>query len=368
MQNYEESSARLTAEIESANEEIARLLAEKEKAVSDTEARHAALCTLEDAIAKERQVLESLTAEIDAQNRMVEDLSLAATQINLEIEDTKRQKELLLSEDIEARFAALSKDFEACEARCAENDAKRIETAEKTKEIERLILEKEAAFRALCQEKPKLEAYLTAKKEAYNEIMRQLHIESSRKTALSDMEKNMDGYAKGVKAVLGANIHADIHGVLSKLIHVDPSYVVAIETALGGAAQNVVVGTEADAKAAISYLKETRAGRATFLPISAVRGRRLENERQIENSKGYIGLACDLVTCKDTYKNIVLQLLGGVVVMDNIDNAIMVSRKFFHQLKIVTLDGELFMRGGSVSGGSRVLRKNALPWKNRWMR
>ena len=342
IENCKENSVRLTAEIETAQSEITRLLSEKEKAVEDVASCLSTQNEAEAKLLKERQVLETMSDEISAQNQLTEDLSATAATLLLQIEDTKRRREMLYAEDLKARLEELSAEYKQCEMRCHENEVLRQETIEKQVQIADVIAQKESDFKALCAEKPTIEAYLASRKEAYNENMRKLHIAYSRKKALSDMEQNMEGYQKGVKAVMNANLPADIRGVLSQLIHAEPPYVTAIETALGGASQNIVVASEA------------HAGRATFLPISAVRGKRLDAESRLRSMPGYIGLACDLVSYDSAYEGIVLQLLGGVAVMDTMDHAISAARKFSHQFKIVTTDGELFMRGGSVSGGSRA--------------
>ena len=143
-----------------------------------------------------------------------------------------------------------------------------------------------------------------------------------------------------------------IYGTISGLVDLDKRYVTAIETALGGALQNIVVESEEDAKAAIEYLRRTRGGRATFLPVTSVKGRRLENAAQVAKSKGFIGVAAELITCDKKYSGIIDSLLGRVVVVDNIDNAIALSRSFGYRFKTVTLEGDVLNAGGSLSGGS----------------
>lgn len=191
-------------------------------------------------------------------------------------------------------------------------------------------------------------------KSEFNTLTVEYNSKTSKKRMLEDMENSYDGYALSVKAVLKATElkHLSIYGTLSGLIDVKSDYVTAIETALGGALQNIVVESEEDAKEAIAYLRQRRAGRATFLPVSSVRGRTLDNANQISKCSGFVGLASDLVKYDKKYDGVIKSLLGRVVVFDNIDNGIAVSRQFGYRFRVVTLAGDVLNSGGSMSGGS----------------
>ena len=171
---------------------------------------------------------------------------------------------------------------------------------------------------------------------------------------LSDLEKNMEGYSGAVKAVMKraeSKALSGIHGPLSQLIQVDNEYSTAIEVALGAAMQNIVASTEADAKRAIYYLKDNHLGRATFLPITSIKGRTLD-EAGLDDNLGFVAIASDLVTCDNKYKDIVSNLLSRVVVVDDMDCAIGIAKKYKNRFKIVTLDGQVINPGGSMTGGS----------------
>ncbi len=176
----------------------------------------------------------------------------------------------------------------------------------------------------------------------------------SRKRMLEEMENAYEGYAKSVKLVLQSQElrNLSLYGTLSALIDVKKEYVTAIETALGNSLQNIVVETEDDAKAAIEFLRRENGGRATFLPISSVKGRVMENADGLSQCRGYIGIASELVDCGRRYKDIIANLLGRTVVADTIDSAIAISRKFGYKFRVVTLDGDVANAGGSISGGS----------------
>ena len=168
------------------------------------------------------------------------------------------------------------------------------------------------------------------------------------------MERDYESYQKSVKLVMreaqrGALKH--IHGPVSRLIRTEDAYTTAIEITLGGAMQQIVVDTEADAKAAIGYLKRTGGGRATFLPISAVKGRTLD-EQGLSACPGFVGIASSLVRCREEYRQIIENLLGRTVVAEDLDRAIAMAKRYSSRFRIVTLDGQLMNPGGSMTGGS----------------
>ena len=178
----------------------------------------------------------------------------------------------------------------------------------------------------------------------------------SRAKMLDDLEKNMEGYSGSVKSVMREvkrGTLRGIEGVLSQLITVEEQYSVAVETALGAALQNIVTQTENDAKRAINFLKDNKSGRATFLPLTAIKSRALE-EKGLEDCFGYVAVASELVGCDKKYNEVIGSLLGRTVVVEDMDCAISIAKKYSHKLKIVTLDGQVVNPGGSMTGGSRT--------------
>ena len=168
------------------------------------------------------------------------------------------------------------------------------------------------------------------------------------------MERDYESYQKSVRMVMQEAQRGKlpgIHGPVSRLIRTDDEFTVAIEIALGGAMQQIVVGSENDGKAAIGYLKRTGGGRATFLPLNTVTGRRLQ-ESGLEQSRGFVGIASDLVRSETAYRGIVENLLGRTVICENIDCAIAMAKNYRNRFKIVTLDGQVMNPGGSMTGGS----------------
>lgn len=193
-------------------------------------------------------------------------------------------------------------------------------------------------------------------KLAIDEKQRELHKGQDRVRLLEDLEKNMEGYFGAVKAVMkesGRGALRGIYGPVSQLITVKDKYSAAIETALGAAVQNIVVDNETDAKRAMGFLKEHRAGRATFLPITAIKGRVL-SEQGLDDQYGFVSIASDLVSYDNKYSEIIRWLLGRTAVAEDIDSAISIAKKYSHRFRIVTLDGQVINAGGSMTGGSRV--------------
>lgn len=172
--------------------------------------------------------------------------------------------------------------------------------------------------------------------------------------ALEDLERNLEGFAQSVKAVMREASRGNlsgIHGPLSRLFRVPQQYAVAIETAMGAAMQNIVVGTEQDAKAAIRLLKQRDAGRATFLPLSTIRGSLLEGP-SLEACPGFVGVAASLCSCEEEYEGVLNSVLGRIAIAEDLDSAVAIARRFRYRFRIVTLDGQVVNTGGSLTGGS----------------
>lgn len=250
---------------------------------------------------------------------------------------------------IEVDIAAASDDMSRLSAKCGELSEK-----EKTAEAE---------FNKLSDEvfdagKKYRDANLKCGelKTKYNEVSTKLGEKQGRRHMLTEMEKGLEGYARSVRDLLKAKeegrYRGNIKGVLSKLISVDKKYTTAIETALGNTMQNIVVNTEEEAKEAIEFLKANRMGRVTFLPISSQVARRLDNEERVMQNRGALFIASDVTECDSSVKNVIEALLGRTVIMEDAESAIALAKATHYKFKIVTLAGELFQPGGSITGGS----------------
>ncbi|NOU68422.1 chromosome segregation protein SMC [Paenibacillus sp. LMG 31461] len=179
----------------------------------------------------------------------------------------------------------------------------------------------------------------------------------SRRDTMKEMANDYDGFQQGVKEVLKAKTRKDLRGIrgaVAELVKVPANVEVAIETALGGALQNIIVETEADGREAIAFLKRRQMGRATFLPMNVIRGRSIsDHESQtLKASKGFVGIAVDLVSFDSTYTNIFSSLLGNVVVAESLEDANHIAAKAQYRYRVVTLEGDVVNPGGSMTGGS----------------
>ncbi|MBR2893912.1 MAG: chromosome segregation protein SMC, partial [Clostridia bacterium] len=207
---------------------------------------------------------------------------------------------------------------------------------------------------------------LNALKEKENSLSNEIQIKNSRVGMLSDMEKNMEGYQGSVKAVMREvkhNVLKGIHAPVSQIISVKDKYALAIETALGAQIQNIITETESDAKKAINYLKENRVGRATFLPLTSVKGNKL-NEKGLDDCYGYINLASELIDYDNKYQGVITSLLGRTVVAEDLDAAVQIAKQYAYKFKIVTLDGQVVNAGGSMTGGAKLQNAGILSRAN----
>ncbi|MGI5988878.1 MAG: chromosome segregation protein SMC [Lachnospiraceae bacterium] len=189
--------------------------------------------------------------------------------------------------------------------------------------------------------------------ESLSRLQGEYHREKSRAEALTAIAERYDGYGNAVRRIMQMKEkEPGIKGVVADLIKVEKKYETAVETALGGAIQNIVTDSETTAKNLIRFLKEEHAGRATFLPLDALTVRGTIEGNPALNEPGAIGAACDLVSFAPEYKVLARFLLGRVLVADTIDNALKIARKYRYSLRIVTLEGEQLNPGGSMTGGA----------------
>ena len=178
---------------------------------------------------------------------------------------------------------------------------------------------------------------------------------------LEDLERNMEGFYNSVKIVIKEaqrGILRGIHGPVSRVINVPADYTVAIETALGNSMQHIVTADEDTAKAAIGLLKKRDGGRATFLPLTTIKGYQL-NENGLDSCSGFVGVAAELCSCEPKYTGVLNSLLGRIVIADNLNNAVAIAKKYSYKFRVVTLDGQVVNAGGSLTGGSQG-RKSGL--------
>lgn len=191
-------------------------------------------------------------------------------------------------------------------------------------------------------------------KRSADELRLDANDKRRRAAAIEDLERSLEGYDHSVRRVIkfaeGGGLRG-IHGPVSRIIDVDARYAVAVETALGGAIKHVIVDDENAGKRAMEYLKANKGGRATFLPISVIKPRSL-SENGLDECPGYVEIASRLVRCEERYRAIVENLLGNVCIVEDIDSAISIARRYKNRFRLVTLDGQVINAGGSMTGGS----------------
>ena len=303
-----------------------------------------------------QQLLNKMTA--DAQGITRQFMLLRSNEVKLTADLASREADLRGMEagmqESSARAEILKADLSSGESR--QNDAKAaLEKAQaelKKANEEITILNNAIAGYTLRQTTRSKRAEELGEK--LQNLRSELDSVKAKTRVFKAMEQDFEGYQKSVRMVMqeskrGALNH--IHGPISQLIRTEDEYTVAIEIALGGAMQQIVVDSEQDGKAAIAFLKRTGGGRATFLPLSAIRGRTLE-EKGLDNCAGFVGIASKLVAFDRIYTDVVENLLGRIVITETIDQAISMAKKYGNRFKIVTLDGQVLNAGGSMTGGS----------------
>lgn len=323
------------------------------------------------------QKINEIIARLDKKEREIElmkqevmdkldDLSESRTKLNSLKNERKALKERQQKVSAEIRKIMLERDQETLRLEEAVNDLRKAkESLSKQKEN---LGEKENCYQ---QGKKEIEQL----REEQNKVMQDLQSTKSRLRVLTDMENSLEGYQHSVRAILKAchengDFGGGVCGALAQLINVRERYETAIEVSLGAALQNIVVRDELTAKASIEFLKANNIGRATFLPVSSVKPRVLDHNtvNQLKREKGFLGLASDVVQCQKTYRDIILNLLGRTVVVNGMDEAITISRKYGYSFRIVTLDGEILNPGGSITGGSRPSKTSSLLSRSRLIR
>ena len=375
---YEEEALRkdgeisvLNATLEHNNETIERLTADITDADGtgatideQIEAKNKTIAENEKLIADKKAELESVANELNkVQNENMEisdktvELNQTLTALTIELSDSKVKMSQATSsideinsrkDTIASQIEATQKDIDYTQSQADESNKNLEFLKERIDEYENSLGGYQMKVDAKKQKAEKI-------KQEAERLARQMAEKSDRARVLEDLEKNMEGFSGAVKAVLKqsqSKALPGVHGTLSQLITVDNENSTAIEIALGAAMQNVVVSTESDAKRAINYLKQNNVGRATFLPISAIKPRYME-EKNLDDNFGFVDVASNLVDCDEQYRDIVENLLGRVMVVEDIDCAIAISKRYKNRYKIVTLDGQVMNPGGSMSGGSK---------------
>jgi len=312
-------------------------------------------------LAESEKRMETVLASLDESERHIESLkSSVMDKLDL-LSDKKTQVNSIKShlEGFARRQHHIGDEINQLLLEKDREKLRKEELQESLRAAKEQIKDLKSELEALTKEKSDMDSRLEELRKRQNKLKSEIQFKSSRQKMLGDMEKNLEGYNRSVRAVLeachgSAAFGAGIHGALAQLIKVEKRFETAVEMALGGALQNIVTDTEEDARRAIEFLKSNKLGRATFLPISAVKGRQLDENvvNRVKNYPGFCGIASELVSCGEEFKGIILNLLGKVVVVENLEAGIRLARDFKYGFRIVTIEGDVINTGGSMTGGS----------------
>ena len=358
IQNNGANKERLEKEIEELKIRIKELEEEQEQKLSKKE--------------NLSQNREKFQRELDEKQKELEELTKKLSDKELEIEGKKQTIEqntdkkyeiVSLISTLDANLENLEKREKTAKAEVqsltSEIDSARNDKQEKSKAFYDIEYKKNELTKTLQEKQAKKEESMKKIKEfdvSLNNLNYEQRMKDSRLKFLLETEKEKEGYTRSVKSLLvncekDASLNKGMNGVLANLISVDKKYETAIEMCLGQALQNVVTDTEEDAKKLVEHLRNNKLGRASFLPVSSIRGKKLD--RIIKNStEGVIGIASDLVKCDKKYEQIVLNLLGRTLIVENMDTAIQIAKLNSYSFRIVTLEGDIVSNTGAITGGS----------------
>ena len=324
---------------------------------------HAAVTVARKRQGDEEERLQNIQAQIEectqavenGKNEIIELLNSRATTRG------KAQRFDTMMEQIDIRKAGISQRQLHLKTEEAKQQTELEKAKEKFQGITSLIQEMNQECQRLDGEVHKITEELKKQNNQMEIGQSAYHREASRLESLKNITERYDGYGNSIRRVMEQKDRAPgIRGVVADLIQVNKEYEIAIETALGGSIQNIVTDNEQTAKQMIEYLKKNRFGRATFLPLNSINTKSGFNQREALKEPGVIGLASELVTTGTEYAGLATYLLGRVLVVDHIDHAIAIARKYRHSLRMVTIEGESFSPGGSMSGGSFKNNSNLL--------
>lgn len=360
--------------------EQARVEDEKRAAEEGETGMRRRIETLEGEIAREGEGVAAREERQAALDRALEEAETAAARLETEAEDAKERVIRFMNDmgDVKSEQARLTALGEAIDRQLASLSAGAEEDSRVTADLTRAVEDAEGVW---DEENDRLKALNEAAREISERTRRageeyeRLTAESqkllsikqelgSRLKLLTEMQRDYEGYNLSVKQVLMEAERrggAGVHGVVASILHAPQKLERALDMVLGGTLQNVVVDRDEDAKAMIEYLKRNRYGRATFLPISSIRGRTLDmGERRVLSMPGCVGLASEMVTYDPIYRGIVENLLGRTVIAEDLNSGIAIQRAGRYQFRLVTLDGDVMHSGGSMTGGSVQSRMTSL--------
>ena len=313
-------------------------------------------------LADEQKRMDNIQSSIEECTQAVEDGKNEIIEILNSRANTKGKAQRFdaMKEQLDIRKAGISQRILSLKTQ-EEEQQSAIDQAQKEYTITKAIQETREEGSRLTKEIHAIQETLKQQNTQLEKEQTSYHREASRLESLRNITERYDGYGNSIRRVMEQKNHVPgIRGVVADIIHVEKNYEIAIETALGGSIQNIVTDNEQTAKQMIEFLKKNRYGRATFLPLNSISSRGEFNQRGALNEPGAIGLASGLVTAEKEYDGLIGYLLGRVLVVDHIDHAIAIARKYRHSIRMVTLEGESLSPGGSMTGGAFKNNSNLL--------
>lgn len=352
----EEQIRSLQERIEEAGKERGRYLEQKEEAD-----QKAAILTKEQTDGEESiNQLQKQMDGIEAQINQCNQDMIACLNENTDVKSNQQRIQTLLEQN-NIKKAEITKRVLENKTESAVLEETLANEKKALTEITEHIGAMDDTLEELRNSRQALEQKEEALRREHRDTQQQFHMENSRLQSLRNLIERYEGYGQSIKRIMELKQgNQGIVGVVADIIRVKKEYEVAVETALGGSIQNIVTDSEQTAKEMISYLKKNRYGRATFLPLTNMRAKPVNLSGNVLNEQGVIGMASTLVEAEERFSNLVEYLLGRFVVVDTIDHAISLAKKYHHTIRIVTTEGELLNPGGSMSGGAFKNSQNLL--------
>lgn len=352
-----ENNERLLSEIEDSKQKIKDLQEEKDTKKQKKDSLFSNKEKFEKELEEKEAELSKLTKGLSTKELEIE----AKKQVIEKNTDLKYEKNIEIS-SLDANFENIEKRQKSIKTEIQETvselDRTRTQKQDMSKEFQKIESEKNSATKELeenSNKKEKIENKIKEFNEQIDKMSYELRMKDSRQKFLIETEKEKEGYAKAVKLLLtdcdkNADLNKGVHGIIANLISVDKKYETAIEMTLGGMLQNIVTDNEEVAKKLVNHLRANNMGRASFLPITSIKGSKIDKIKG--KFPGVIGVAADLVKFDKKYTQIVYNLLGRTVIVDNMDTGIALAKENKYGFRIVTIQGDIINASGAITGGS----------------
>ena len=348
--------------LENKNEEL-------KKEIEDRKLRQERLAKdkkrFEDELREKEEELKNLSKNLSEDGKHVEELKAKIMEnINTKFEKMETLKNLTSSHDTwNSRIKQIDQEVFDNKVSIDKENIIKTEANKSFSKVSESKEELESKVNNIKQIRQEYESKVNQYEEGIRQNLSEISSKEARLKFLEETEKEFEGYVNSVKAIMqkcqnDKGFGNGIYGTVASLMKVPNDYEVAIEQLLGGSLQNIITEKEEDAKNAIEYLKQNKLGRASFYPISSVKGEKLKQNLQGEN--GFKGIASDLVSYDSKYDGVMQSILGRSVVCDNMDNAIAIAKKYKYGFKIVTLEGDVLNSSGQMTGGSVAKKTTSL--------